>query len=1052
MDADAFMTALGAEGSDDDFDLGVSSEDDDDLANMEEDDASDIDVLVQGDEGEEIALEGRRAGNAAKMSDDDADDEDAEEDEEVPDVDDEELVAISKAAKKAEKPAVPAAAAAATAPAAADKKKGKAAAATAAAAAAAEEDEESDDNDGFGDLEGTVSRHASEGGVRDLPTDDDDDDDFGAMGEMEDDEDDGLDDEERIKRHMAELEHLRKTDPEFYAHLKETSKDLFAFGDDIEAEDAAAEEAIMARKRDAARPKQLIETMTKEHYLEVRQAMGSTNFGLRSLLRLVRLFKSAVALQCNTEEKKQQRKEAGEVESRKGKKGNTPNVGPRERSPAVIALLQSKLFNHFVQYAIRTIPTALAVYVARESAARLPPAQAKLALPESGQLTDATAALSDGPTPWAGASLKGLPIWSKVEPLVRTFLLSAATFLGEVVDAVTTRFVLRALLPAVPLLEGVPAAAPKLLKIFVKFWAHGADSLSNVDDSRRSAAQKADKKASSFGVDHATRIDSFLAVRRMCLTLPPRSQVLEATLKGMYLAFVRVSKNMNQHTHPTVIFMCNCLTEIYGMDPHSSYQHTFVYIRQLAIHLRSTIQKASEEATRSVYNWQFLNSLRVWAHVLAAHAADAASPLAPLVYPFTQVCLGVIELTGAPGYFPVRFAVSEFLNLVAAKCKVYIPLAPHLLAVLNSSILAGAIRQPKGEAAARAARDRKVSDVKYKLHVSPAVMASQAFHSLTLGRTFDALTHHLAIYSHSIAFPELVLPVKFLLRRFSKASRNQAAVRSARQLLTAITETAQNVLLRRVGVSFTPRDLLSKGISGVDTLKHPEVLASLNAAAAAAAANSAFGVLNNAASHAPGALAQAVRAAAKQSPLEALWSVRERNMIDAERKEIVISAVATKAKRGDDEDADDIDVKRAVAEGEEDDEVGAFSEGDFDDDDDDDEDEEEAPQPAKAKKTKPAPLSTAERIAAAAKAAAAAVSKKQAKRSQPVEDAEESEEEAEAGWGSDDDQDDVVEDLVLSDDEDGADANKKKRLANKGKKAANVIKAKTGPIAKKARK
>ncbi|KOO26363.1 nucleolar complex protein 2-like protein [Chrysochromulina tobinii] len=58
-----------------------------------------------------------------------------------------------------------------------------------------------------------------------------------------------------------------------------------------------------------------------------------------------------------------------------------------------------------------------------------------------------------------------------------------------------------------------------------------------------------------------------------------------------------------------------------AVDAQAAYRHAFVYIRQLAIHLRNAIQKATPEATRQVYNWQYVNCLRVWAQV----------PVAPLL-------------------------------------------------------------------------------------------------------------------------------------------------------------------------------------------------------------------------------------------------------------------------------------------------------------------------------------------------------------------------------------------------------------------------------------
>ena len=63
----------------------------------------------------------------------------------------------------------------------------------------------------------------------------------------------------------------------------------------------------------------------------------------------------------------------------------------------------------------------------------------------------------------------------------------------------------------------------------------------------------------------------------------------------------------------------------------SPYQHAFVYVRQLAIHLRNALAATNKkDAFKAIYNWQFINSLRVWTKVVAAYPEE--SGLRPLVY------------------------------------------------------------------------------------------------------------------------------------------------------------------------------------------------------------------------------------------------------------------------------------------------------------------------------------------------------------------------------------------------------------------------------------
>lgn len=62
----------------------------------------------------------------------------------------------------------------------------------------------------------------------------------------------------------------------------------------------------------------------------------------------------------------------------------------------------------------------------------------------------------------------------------------------------------------------------------------------------------------------------------------------------IYLAFVKNCKQYNDLTHQSFVVMRNCVTELYAMDAVSAYQHAFVYIRQLAIHVRNAMTSMTE--------------------------------------------------------------------------------------------------------------------------------------------------------------------------------------------------------------------------------------------------------------------------------------------------------------------------------------------------------------------------------------------------------------------------------------------------------------------------
>lgn len=376
-------------------------------------------------------------------------------------------------------------------------------------------------------------------------------------------------------------------------------------------------------------------------------------------------------------------------------------------------------------------------------------------------------------------------------PLIKSHASSILHILQSLSDTPTLRLTLQSFEPLLPYL----LQYRKLLKFIIK-------------------------RISSIWSDNTTsetvRITGFLILRRLMITGDPG--IRETVLKSTYEGIIKGSRNTTTHTLPGINLMKNSAAEIWAIDPKVGYTTGFTHIRQLAIHLRSTITKPTKDSYKTIYNWQFIHSLDFWSRVLTMHcnplaeASNASnkgqkteSPLRPLIYPLTTLTLGTLSLSisASPAYFPLRLHLLRSLLRLSSQTGTFIPLAPPLLAILDSSELK---RAPKPSTL-------RPLDFAVTLKAPTGYLRTRVYQDGLAEQTVEVLAEFFGGWCKSIAFPELQLPVSVHLRRWlrsvsSKANGNKNAKvqRLVLLLVQKLEANARWVEERREKVSFTPRD------------------------------------------------------------------------------------------------------------------------------------------------------------------------------------------------------------------------------------------------------
>lgn len=221
-------------------------------------------------------------------------------------------------------------------------------------------------------------------------------------------------------------------------------------------------------------------------------------------------------------------------------------------------------------------------------------------------------------------------------------------------------------------------------------------------------------------------------------------------------------------------FMIASISDICTSSPSVAYKKIFQTIKKLAFDLRICVAKSGTDTLVDLHNWKTIKKIVLLASILkscsqvsinsdSTKSTKSSEKIGHFIYPFVQVCLGIVRLRPPGEFTPFHLHILQCLIDIASATKVFIPISPYLLNSLET---------PSMLSSGKPSTIKPINfSTIYKAHKD--IITTKQYCKSLVGEVFNMLLEYFTIYSTSISFPELIIaPVSYsrgIIKRTSNA-------------------------------------------------------------------------------------------------------------------------------------------------------------------------------------------------------------------------------------------------------------------------------------------